>query len=61
VGQVYEYLDLLLMLDRLGASLVDRGVDPPTFGFDDPSTVEALGWYAALATEHGVKPVLGSG
>ncbi|MBN1657333.1 MAG: extracellular solute-binding protein [Anaerolineae bacterium] len=61
VGQVYEYLDLLLMLDRLGARLVDRGVDPPAFGFDDPSTVDALAWYAALATEHGARPVFGSG
>jgi multiple sugar transport system substrate-binding protein len=58
VGQVYEYLDLLLVLDRLGARLVDDRVEPPAFTFDDPATVEAVAWYAALATEYGVKPVL---
>ena len=28
--------------------------------FNDPSTVEALRWYASLSTEYGVKPVFGT-
>jgi ABC-type glycerol-3-phosphate transport system substrate-binding protein len=57
VGQVDEALDLVLMLGRFGAHPIDDRVDPPAFAFDDPATVRAVAWYAALATEYGVKPV----
>ncbi len=57
VAQVYELNDLLLIAERLGAKLLDDSVDPPTFSFTDPETVKAVRWYAALTTEHGVKPV----
>jgi multiple sugar transport system substrate-binding protein len=57
VAEVYELNDLLFMLERLGAKLVDQDADPPALTFNDPATVEAVGWYANLTTEHGVKPV----
>ncbi len=57
VAQVYELNDLLLISERLGATLLDDSADPPTFSFNDPDTVEAVRWYAALTTEHEVKPV----
>jgi multiple sugar transport system substrate-binding protein len=57
VGEVYELNDLIFMLERLGAKLVDTSVDPPALAFDDPATIEALRRYASLSTEHKVKPV----
>jgi ABC-type glycerol-3-phosphate transport system substrate-binding protein len=55
---MYELNDILVLSAGLGANLVDEDADPPAFTFNDPSTVEALRWYANLTTEHGVKPVL---
>jgi multiple sugar transport system substrate-binding protein len=56
VAEMYESSDLMLMLERLGGRLVDSEADPPVFTLDDPSVVEALGWYASLHTEYKVKP-----
>jgi multiple sugar transport system substrate-binding protein len=56
VAEVYELNDLLLMVERLGAKLVDADADPPALSFNDPDTVEAMRWYANLTTEHQVKP-----
>ncbi|MBN1402347.1 MAG: extracellular solute-binding protein, partial [Anaerolineae bacterium] len=56
VAEMYESSDLMLMLQRLGAKLVDSQVDPPALTLDDPSVIEALGWYASLHTEYKVKP-----
>ena len=58
VPQMYELNDILVMSGGLGANLVDEDADPPAFTYNDPSTVEALRWYAGLTSEHGVKPVL---
>jgi multiple sugar transport system substrate-binding protein len=58
VGDWNEVDDLLAVVERLGGRLMDRRSDPPAFTFDDPVTVEAVRWYAALVTEYGVKPVL---
>jgi len=57
VPEAYEGNALPLILERLGARLIDKSVDPPAFSFDDPSTIEALRWYAELATVHGVRPL----
>jgi multiple sugar transport system substrate-binding protein len=48
--------ELGLFVEQYGARLVDLSTEPPTFRFDDPVTVEAVRWYAALVTEHGVMP-----
>jgi multiple sugar transport system substrate-binding protein len=56
VPQMYELNDVVLLIGRLGASLVDKDADPPAFTFDDPATVEAMRWYTGLTTEYEVKP-----
>ena len=56
IAEVYESSDLLLMLERLGADLIDDTADPPAFTYNDPSVVEAMRWYANLTLEHGAKP-----
>jgi len=45
-----------LFLEQYGAHLLDLSTEPPTYRFDDPLTVEAVRWYAALVTEYGVIP-----
>jgi multiple sugar transport system substrate-binding protein len=58
VSDYFEPTDMLNMLDRLGAKLIDDTADPPVLTLDDPETIEAVRWYTGLTTEHGVKPVL---
>lgn len=58
VPDLFEPADMLNMLDRLGAKLIDDSSDPPTLTLDDPATIEAVRWYTGLTTEHDVKPVL---
>jgi multiple sugar transport system substrate-binding protein len=57
VGTPFDYIELVLLLERRGAKLVDESVDPPTVVLNAPSTVEALRWYADLSIKYGVKPV----
>ena len=57
VPEAYEANTLPLILERLGARLVDRSADPPAFLFDAPATVRAMRWYADLSKMHDVKPV----
>jgi multiple sugar transport system substrate-binding protein len=57
VPEAYEGNVLPLILERLGARLIDRSVEPPALSFDDPATVKALRWYAELSSVHGVRPV----
>ncbi len=56
-GDGYEGWLLTIMLERLGAKLLDERVDPPTLALTNPATTEAMRWYANLTTEYGVKPV----
>jgi len=56
VALPFDFLELMVMLERRGANLVDESVDPPTMALNAPSTVEALRWYADLTTKYGVKP-----
>ena len=57
VAEVYESNDLLLMLERLGANLIDDRSDRPVLTLDDADSIEAMSWYASLSTDYGVKPV----
>lgn len=57
VPETFELQDMIPFIERQGAQLVDDSIDPPTFGFDDPATVEAVRWFTNLTTEHSVKPV----
>ncbi len=57
VPQAFEVTDLLLLMERRGAKLIDENADPPALTLNASATVEALRWYAGLSTEHEVKPV----
>ena len=50
--------DLVSIMDRLGADMLDESVDPPRLVFDQADVVEAFRWYASLATQYGVQPVV---
>ena len=51
-----DHSDLLFFLEQYGAQLVDLSTDPATYHFDAPVTIDAVRWYVALSTEHGVMP-----
>lgn len=55
VAEVYESSDMMLMLERLGAQLLDSSGEQPAITFDDPSVVEAMTWYASLTLDYEVK------
>ena len=57
VGDYFEANDLVLMLQALGAKLVDTTQDPPKVVFDDATMRQALQWYADLHSKHDVKPM----
>jgi multiple sugar transport system substrate-binding protein len=50
--------DLVSLMDRLGADMLDESVDPPRLVFNSPSVVEAFRWYTSLATQYGVQPAV---
>jgi ABC-type glycerol-3-phosphate transport system substrate-binding protein len=50
--------DLISIMDRLGANMLDESVDPPRLVFNSPSVVDAFRWYTSLATQYQVEPVL---
>jgi ABC-type glycerol-3-phosphate transport system substrate-binding protein len=56
VAMPFDIYELVIMLERRGGDLMDESVDPPTVALNNPSTVEALRWYANLTTKYGVKP-----
>ena len=49
--------DLVGILDRLGADMLDESVDPPRLVFNSPEVIEAFRWYTGLATQYKVVPV----
>ncbi|MCI0725269.1 MAG: extracellular solute-binding protein, partial [Chloroflexi bacterium] len=57
VPDLFEPNDMLSMIERMGATLIDDSVDPPAVSFTNPATVEAMRWYTSLTTEYEVKPV----
>jgi multiple sugar transport system substrate-binding protein len=56
IGTPIEIFDLLWVLESLDTQLVDESVDPPTIILNSREAAEALRWYKALVTEHGVRP-----
>ncbi|MBN1318021.1 MAG: extracellular solute-binding protein [Anaerolineales bacterium] len=52
-----EVNDLIIMMDRLGASPYDDTQTPPRLVFNSPEVIEVVRWYAGLTTQYGVKPV----
>jgi multiple sugar transport system substrate-binding protein len=56
VGDYYESTDLILMLQQLGAQLVDTSSTPPKVIFDDATMRKAVQWYADLHSKYDVKP-----
>ena len=52
VADLYDFIHLW------GTSVVDEQQDPPWPRFDDPAVIEAMRWYVALSTVHGVTPLL---
>ena len=57
VGDYFEANELVLMLQALGAKLVDATQDPPKAVFDDATMRSAIQWYADLYRKHDVKPM----
>jgi len=57
VTSFYEVNDLVFMIERHGAVLMDDSKDPPTIDFSSDSVAEAMQWYVNLSAEYGVKPV----
>lgn len=57
VGDYFEANDVVLMLQALGAKLVDTTQDPPKLIFDDATMRSAMQWYADLNRKHAVKPM----
>jgi ABC-type glycerol-3-phosphate transport system substrate-binding protein len=57
LGDYFEANDLVLMLQALGAKLVDTTQDPPKVVFDDATMRSAMQWYADLHRQHAVKPM----
>jgi multiple sugar transport system substrate-binding protein len=57
IGDYFEANDLVLMLQALGAQLVDTTQDPPKVIFDDATMRSALQWYTDLHSKHDVKPL----
>lgn len=55
--ELFEPNDMLAMIERMGARLVDDSQSPATITFTDPATIEAMRWYTSLTTEYQVKPV----
>jgi len=52
-----ETNDLISILDRLGANLLDESQDPPRVVLNTPEVVDAFRWYTSLVTEYHVQPV----
>ena len=48
--------DLLFVLERMGARLVDTSREPPTPAFDDSMAVAALERYAGISRQHPLSP-----
>jgi len=57
VPMASEANDLISILDRLGADLLDESQDPPRMVLNTPEVIDAFRWYTSLVTEHHVQPV----
>lgn len=50
--------DLVSIMDRLGAEMLDESVDPPRLVFSSPDVADALRFYTSLVTEYKVTPTV---
>jgi ABC-type glycerol-3-phosphate transport system substrate-binding protein len=50
--------DLVSMMDRLGADMLDESVDPSRLVLNSPDVTDAFRWYTNLATQYGVQPAV---
>ncbi len=55
-GYADQYLDPLTFIYQNGGSILDDTQNPTRMTFDDPRTIEAMEWYAALIHDHNVAP-----
>lgn len=53
---IQEFIDPLPFIYQHGGRILDDLENPTRTTFDDPSTIEALEWYAGLIHEHDVVP-----
>ena len=57
VGDYLETNDLVVMLQTLGAKIIDTTQDPPRAVYDDETMRSAVQWYADLYRKYEVKPM----
>jgi multiple sugar transport system substrate-binding protein len=55
-GYADQYLDPLTFIYQNGGGILDDMQNPTRMTFDDPRTIEAMEWYAALIYDHNVAP-----
>jgi multiple sugar transport system substrate-binding protein len=55
-GAIDEYFDPLIFIYLHGGSITDSMQNPTRMTYDDPQTIEALEWYAALLHDYNVAP-----
>jgi ABC-type glycerol-3-phosphate transport system substrate-binding protein len=55
-GGIDEYFDPLIFVYLHGGSITDSMQNPTRMTYDDPQTIEALEWYAALLHDYNVAP-----
>jgi multiple sugar transport system substrate-binding protein len=56
VPEVDEFTDMLNMLQRRGARLLDETITPAAITFADSTVAEAMAWYVSLTADHEVMP-----
>jgi multiple sugar transport system substrate-binding protein len=55
-GDVDEYFDPLIFVYLRGGRITDSMQNPTRMTYDDPQTIAAMEWYAALAHDYNVAP-----
>ena len=55
-GPMNEFIESMIFIYQHGGRILDDMQSPTRWTFDDPLTIEALEWYAALVHEHNVAP-----
>lgn len=55
-----DFLDAWIFLHAFGVELLDRSVEPATADFTSPTVADALRWFVALSSTHGIKPNYGT-
>jgi multiple sugar transport system substrate-binding protein len=55
-GDIDQYFDPLIFVYLHGGSITDSMQNPTRVTYDDPQTIEAMEWYAALLHDYNVAP-----